>query len=144
MNYQKDAEYRLKLARGFLKEAEEDFKLSRWRSCVDNAQLSAENSGKAVISIFKPLEKTHDPSSQLKGLISKEIINGEIKKNVEIMVPLFSKLGVEEHFLSDYGDESTMKAPWEIFKKEDALEALNIARKCFNIVNKIYKYYFRK
>jgi len=33
-------QYRLRLAEGFLKEAEQDFGLERWRSCVDNAQLA--------------------------------------------------------------------------------------------------------
>ena len=48
MNSREDVEYRLNLSRGFLKEAEEDFDLKRWRSCVDSAQLSVENSGKAL------------------------------------------------------------------------------------------------
>lgn len=37
--------YRLALAAGFLAEAEQDVNLGRWRSCVDNAQLAAENGG---------------------------------------------------------------------------------------------------
>jgi len=39
-----DARYRLRLAIGFLEEARQDLSLGRWRSCVDNAQLSVENS----------------------------------------------------------------------------------------------------
>ena len=42
MNSDDDVKYRLNLAKGFLREAEEDFGLNRWRSCVDNAQLSNE------------------------------------------------------------------------------------------------------
>ena len=40
MNPRRDTEFRLKLAAGFLREAEEDIRLSRWRSCVDNAQMA--------------------------------------------------------------------------------------------------------
>lgn len=36
---------------GFQAEAEQDFTLERWRSCVDNAQLAVENAGKAVLSL---------------------------------------------------------------------------------------------
>ena len=46
MNASKDMAYRIALATGFLAEAEQDFTLGRWRSCVDNAQLVVENSGK--------------------------------------------------------------------------------------------------
>lgn len=44
-----EARYRLRLADGFLKEAGEDISLRRWRSCVDNSQLAAENAAKAVL-----------------------------------------------------------------------------------------------
>jgi hypothetical protein len=43
------------LAKGFQQEAEQDFQLQRWRSCVDNAQLSVENSGKAIIALIEPV-----------------------------------------------------------------------------------------
>lgn len=38
-----DAQYRLKVARGFLGEGRQDVELGRWRSAVDNAQLAVEN-----------------------------------------------------------------------------------------------------
>ena len=41
-----DAEYRLRVARGFLDEAQQDAELQRWRSAVDNAQLAVENAAK--------------------------------------------------------------------------------------------------
>lgn len=62
MNSRSDAEYGLRLAKGFLQEAEQDFQLHRWRSCVDNAQLSVENADKAIIAIFEPVERTHNPA----------------------------------------------------------------------------------
>lgn len=55
MDSASDAEYRLRLARGFLAEAEEDLRSSRWRSCVDNAQLAVENAAKSVIARFGPV-----------------------------------------------------------------------------------------
>lgn len=43
MESERDVDYRLRPAEGFLREAEEDLQLSRWRSCVDHAQLSVES-----------------------------------------------------------------------------------------------------
>jgi len=40
VNSNDDVKYRLNLAKGFFGEAEDDRKLRRWRSCVDNAQLT--------------------------------------------------------------------------------------------------------
>jgi len=44
MDSERDVRYRLRLAEGFLGEAEEDVRSSRWRSCVDNAQLAVSTS----------------------------------------------------------------------------------------------------
>ena len=62
MNSSDDVAYRLSLAKGFLKEAEDDIKLMRWRSCVDSAQLTVENSGKAILMLFGVSPKTHEPA----------------------------------------------------------------------------------
>jgi HEPN domain-containing protein len=58
MDSASDAEYRLRLAGGFLAEAEEDLRSSRWRSCVDDAQLAVENAAKSVIARFGPVRST--------------------------------------------------------------------------------------
>ena len=67
MNSHEDAFYRY-LARGFLKEAEEDQVLKRWRACVSNAQLSAENSGQGIAVLFGVAPKTHQPHTYLAKL----------------------------------------------------------------------------
>jgi len=60
MDSERDVRYRLRLAEGFLGEAEEDVRSSRWRSCVDNAQLAVENAIKAVIGRFGPSTRAPD------------------------------------------------------------------------------------
>ena len=40
MDCERDAAYRLKLAEGFFGEAEQDFNLSRWRSCARYFKMS--------------------------------------------------------------------------------------------------------
>jgi hypothetical protein len=54
--------YRLTLVQGFLAEAQQDITLRRWRSAVDNAQLSIENSAKAVLALLGPVGRTHQPA----------------------------------------------------------------------------------
>jgi HEPN domain-containing protein len=65
----KSVQYRIALAEGFLREAEQDFTLKRWRSCVDNAQLSVENAGKAALALFGIVPKTHDPARQIAAIL---------------------------------------------------------------------------
>jgi HEPN domain-containing protein len=130
MNSREDVDYRLKLAKGFLKEAQEDFQLKRWRSCVANAQLSVENSGKAILMAFGVSPKTHEPAKHLSKLIQKSKIPEEIKARIEEIIP-------------DYGDESAYKLPWDIFDKKSAKLALNVAQSCKSASDDIASQVFR-
>ncbi len=141
MNFKKDAEYRLRLAEGFLKEALQDISLERWRSCVDNAQLSVENSAKAIVSLFEPVEKTHRPEKQLERLLSEDRLDKAGSEILKEMIPIVSELGFEQHLMTDYGDEVSKKDPWELFKEEDAKKASEMAQKCFKGAEAIYKQY---
>ena len=143
MQPKKQSAYRLHLCEGFLKEAEQDFGLKRWRSCVDNSQLSVENAGKAIIAIFAPVEKTHDPSLQLKRIIEKaDIPDVSLKPQLEKTLPLFGELGFEQHFLSEYGKEEEFQTPWELFGKEDAAKSLQIARECHLLASAFFDSFF--
>ena len=140
MNSREDVEYRLNLARGFLKEAEEDFDLKRWRSCVDSAQLSVENSGKAILMLFGISPKTHEPARLLRKLVHNTEIPNAIRDKIKEIIPEFLALGIEEHFMTDYGDESSYKLPWDIFDEESAKLALNAAKLCKYASGDIIKY----
>ena len=130
MNSREDVEYRLNLSKGFLREAEQDFQLGRWRSCVANAQLSVENAGKAVLMLFGVSTKTHEPAKHMAQLIKNPEIPKQAQDKIKDILPDFLLLGAEEHFMTDYGDESSYKLPWELFDEESAETALNVARKC--------------
>ena len=54
-----DAQYRFRIAQGFLEESRQDVGLTRWRSAVDNAQLATENAAKAVLALVGPVGRTH-------------------------------------------------------------------------------------
>lgn len=136
MNSKDDFNYTKSLAEGFLKEAEQDLNLERYRSCVDNSQLAVENAAKSVIVLFTPLEKTHTPEEKLK-LLLEENIDEKIKIEIKKFLPLLEKLGFREHILSDYGDEEKRILPWELFNHQDAQESLEVAKKAVDLAKVI-------
>jgi HEPN domain-containing protein len=138
MNPKRDTEFRLKLAAGFLMEAEEDVRLSRWRSCVDNAQMAAENAGKAVVAMRGPVPKVHQLHRALSRL-SKNARVSTLSMEIAALSEITEKLGFEEHIRTDYGDESQYRTPWEIFDRESAEEALSLARRAQDIARRIIK-----
>lgn len=136
MESKEDAEYRLRLAEGFLKEAENLYRLSIWRASVGSSQLSVENSAKAVMSLFRPVVRAHDLAEALLDL--EEYMNTEEEREaLERLAECTRLLGLREHILVDYGDEVTHTTPWEIYNEERARRSLKIAEKAFNIASEI-------
>ncbi|MBM3791576.1 MAG: HEPN domain-containing protein [Acidobacteria bacterium] len=131
--------YRLRLADGFMQEAEQDFALERWRSCVDNAQLAAENAGKAVMALFGVVPRTHDPAQQIARILRAQDLPQARRELMEGMLPDLLALGSAEHFLTDYGDEVAYKSPWELFDKDAAASALEAARRSVDSARKILR-----
>ena len=141
MNFKEDAEFRKRLAKGFLNEALHNLEHQLWRSCVDNSQLSIENSGKMIIALFEPVEKSHNPAHQLRRLVEKKRLREIFNPQVEEIMTILDQFGIEEHFMTDYGDETTRTDPWSLFGEEDAKEALEMAEKCYSLAEQIYRNY---
>lgn len=139
MNAPDLVQYRLHLAEGFLKEAEQDFGLERWRSCVDNAQLATENAGKSVLALFGVVPKTHDPAQQIAQILRTQNLPLSRREAMEKMLPDLLALGSAEHFLTDYGDEVTFKLPWDLFDQSAAADALQAARRSINCARAIFQ-----
>ncbi len=112
MSTSRDVDYRLALAEGFLAEADQDFALKRWRSCVDNAQLAVENAGKAALSLFGIVPKTHDPARQIAAILREQELPDGVSELLHAILPDLLVLGTETHFLTDYGDEASYTLPW--------------------------------
>jgi len=72
-----DALYRLRLAEGFLAEAEQDYQLKRWRAVVDNSQLAAENAAKAALALVLPPSRVHDPGRLLMEALAQGHFRGD-------------------------------------------------------------------
>lgn len=142
MSSENDAAYRLRLAKGFRQEAEQDLKLQRWRSCVDNAQLSVENAGKAIIALFEPVERTHNPAIKLRQLVQANRVASALRDELNAALSVFDQLGFEEHFMTDYGDEENYRDPWSLFTEEDAQKAVAIMQQCLTVAERFYGFYY--
>ncbi len=94
------------------------------------------------------LGKTHSPAQGLKRLLQEKNVSGEVKKNIEEIIPLVEEHGFEEHVLSDYGDEGSYRTPWEIFDNRSAEDTFKAAAKVpmetERIVSLIHKSYRSK
>ena len=123
------AEYRLRLTWGFLEEAEQDFAAGRWRAYMAHAQLSVEHALRGVIALFPVPPKTHNPAHPLALLLEAGQIPTAWRDVVQHLIREGERIGPQIHIQTDYGDESHGLTPWELFSKEDAHEALAIARR---------------
>ena len=65
MNSEEEASYRLTLAEGYLKRAQEAATHKDYLSVISNSQLAVENSAKTIISCFRIPSWSHDPSGEL-------------------------------------------------------------------------------
>lgn len=129
--------FRLRMARGFLREAEEDYRLERWRAALSHAQLAVEHGIKAVIALFTPVPKTHDPAQILEELIRQEVIPSAFQVAVQEIISLARSLGSTVHIQTDYGDELHGLTPWELFSEEDAREALEVAHRVVHMARQL-------
>jgi HEPN domain-containing protein len=128
MESQRDALYRLRLAEGFLGEAEQDYGLERWRAVVDNSQLAVENAAKAALALVLPPSRVHDPDRLLTEALEQGLFGHDEVETVKTLVACAEALGPDVHIQTDYGDETGGLTPWELFGQDDAKQALELAR----------------
>jgi HEPN domain-containing protein len=129
--------YRLRLAQGFLDEARQDVDLKRWRSAMDNAQLSVENATKAVLALLGPVGRTHNPAEQLRQVLSQSVFSGDNLARVQQLAEQAELLGPDVHIQTDYGDEPGGRTPWELFSETDARQALATAERAFQLAQSV-------
>jgi HEPN domain-containing protein len=132
-----EAEYRLSLAEGFLREARQDLDLARWRSCVDNSQLAVENAAKAALALLGPLGRTHNPAVLLRKALQEGRFPEDAQARVERITECARLLGPDVHAQSDYGDEAAWKTPWELFGEADAKQALRLADEAVRLAQEL-------
>lgn len=128
MDSKEEARYRLRLAEGYLREAEVLVLASQWRACVSSAQLAVENSAKAVLALVGPLTKSHDLSGLLLDAKDDLGLEEEGLRNLRRLAECARLLGFREHIMTDYGDELAYRTPWEIYDEERARRAFAVAQ----------------
>jgi HEPN domain-containing protein len=133
MGLHEDVGYRLDLAGGFLKEAEQDLGLHRWRSCTAGSVLVVENAGIAVLMLFGVSPSTHKPGMHLARLLSEGTLESKAAELIEELLPMFEQHDSHEKMLAKYGDEAGYRLPWELFGEPEASAALDAARKAVRI-----------
>jgi len=131
------ADYRLRVAQGFLDEARQDVGLGRWRSAMDNAQLAVENAAKAVLAIIGPVGRTHSPAPLLRQALYDGTLSVPDPGKVQRLAELAELLGFDIHVQTDYGDEMAGRTPWELFDEADACQALVMAEEAVSLAQKI-------
>ena len=130
-NPRNESSYKAKLAVRYLEEAEEAFKRRNYREVVASSQLSAENSAKAVIALFRTPSWSHDPSYELLEVLS--MLPSDLRKLAEELAEITRRLA-PEHGRATYGEPLRGLTPWDIYDEENASEALLSARKAKEIV----------
>jgi len=139
MDSSREVNYRLRLAKGFIKEAAALYHQHQWRACVSSSQLAVENSAKAVLSIFRPIAKIHELSEILINLVGELNLKGKECRDMERLAECAKILGLKEHITADYGDELAHKTPWEIYNKDRAKKALDLALEAYKLSSRLSK-----
>jgi HEPN domain-containing protein len=133
MDSKEEARYRLRLAEGYLQEAEQLLGVSQWRACVSSAQLAVENSPKAVLALVGPLPKSHDLSAMLLDAAGDLGLGEESLPVLQRLAECARLLGFREHIMTDYGDELAYRTPWEIYEEGRARRAFAVAQEAYRI-----------
>ncbi len=135
----RQANYRLRLAHGFLEEARQDAELERWRSVVDGAQLSVENAAKAGLALAGRIGRTHNPATQIRRVIEESRFDAEPSERLRRLAELSELLGPDIHIQTDYGDEAEGRTPWELFTGDDARQALDVAEEAVGLAEDLIR-----
>ena len=147
LNPREEALYRLELARGYLERARKALALGDFADTMGEAQLSVENSAKAVISCFQIPSWSHDPSEELLDVIKYnqlsiiELLGEEFLRR---LIELAEKVHViaPEHGRSTYGDVERRIPPWRIYSEEDARKGLNYAEDAYEVAENFVKAWY--
>jgi len=128
--------YRRKLTENYLKEAEESFLRGDHRHTVESSQLMVENAAKAVIAFYRIPSSSHDPSMELLELL--EQLPRGLRVKAERLAEIVHKLA-PEHGRVTYGEPTRGVTPWELYNKNDAEEALILAKECMKLLEETLK-----
>ena len=139
MNSPNESLYRLKLATGYLTDAEKDAKEKRWDKCLGSAQEAIENAGKSIVTHFRPAPHTHDVDELLEELLQNKNVPEEIRRRIREGLDDFRDMGMDVHIRATYGDEEAQIPPWDLIAEAEAMGGLNKARRTVALAESIYE-----
>jgi HEPN domain-containing protein len=131
---QVDVEFRAKLAREYLEDAEARLRDGDFRGCVQYSQLAVENAAKAVVATRRVPSWTHDPSAELLQLLGE--FPPERREKISRLAEISSKLA-PEHGRTTYGEPEKFLTPKMLYDQNSAKEALELAREALRLMSEI-------
>lgn len=139
MNSHEEYVRRMEMARGYFEEGEWAFSLGRWRIACASFQEACENAGKAVLSLYGVVPRTHEVHRPLAEAVQAGLVPEEDKDRVERIADLCQSLGAKEHILIAYGDEADKKSPWEVATRTRAESSREWAREALQLAEQLKK-----
>lgn len=147
MGLREEVQYRLSLAESNLKDSKKLLRDKLYHWSVLSAQLSVENSAKAIISCFKIPSWLHDPSIELEDTINehmKDILNifgGEMIEALKRLENAASELA-PEHGRTTYGLIERRILPSKIYDETKASRAASLAEEAYKTAKTFIKKWF--
>ncbi len=122
-------------------EAKINFNEKAYHRCIRRAQECVEFSLKGVLRLLSiEYPRSHDVSIVLDKIKEETSIPNWFKEKIEDFKRISVKLAMERG-PAFYGDERAFIPPEELYSKEDAEEALEMAKYVLNIVKKMLEEY---
>lgn len=131
-----DAQLRIELAEGHLREADRELGISEWRAASASAQLSAENAAKAAMALRRPVPHTHDVEDPLRQQAAR-LPQGEERELVLRLASAVQGMGSRLHAELRYGNEEERLTPWQLFPEERGRALVGRARQALDLVRQL-------
>lgn len=147
LSSEEEAKYRLTLAEGYLKRAEEAAKHQDHLAVISNSQQAVEKSAKAIISCFRIPSWSHDPSDELSEVMEdnrdkiEEKIGANIFQDINTLA-MYSRNLAPEHGRMSYGDPNLRIPPWDLADPQRASEALSYAQHSVSIAEEFIERWY--
>jgi len=129
-----EVRFRYRLAVEYFERARRLFSLGDWVGAVSASQLAVENFAKAVIVVFEVPTWSHDPSSQLNGLVKR--FPGDVVCDARELAAFVRELA-PEHGRSSYGEPDAGLVPSDIYGEDHASNAVDKGRKARSIAERV-------
>ncbi|MFQ6041542.1 MAG: HEPN domain-containing protein [Candidatus Poribacteria bacterium] len=145
MNSKADTEDRLRLAKYHLEQTIEELEKEHYTQAIKEAQLSMENSAKAVISCIARPSPTHRPGDELRGFTNRfeSKIPEELKADLYNLAD-YSDKAAPLHVEMDYGRRvgGRLILPSEFVTEEMCKGLIKEAKFSYRVAFEFYEFWF--